>query len=135
MGGTLDGRTAGGDVRQDVDFLQTYPDIIRLGATWRLPGDRVEIRTDGEFVRWSVFERQCVVLAGKDCNVESDGSPTNGNKDIVINVPRNWKNTLGYRVGIGYLVRKELELFGSAAFTTSAVRSLEPSLTTMTSAL
>lgn len=121
MSGTLDGRTAGGDVKQDIDFLQTYPDIIRVGAAYRLPGDKVELRTDGEFVRWSTFDKQCVVQRGKDCNIADDGSEAGGTNDVIINIPRNWRNAIGWRAGVGYWLMKELELFGSAAFTTSAV--------------
>ncbi|HVJ93985.1 MAG TPA: outer membrane protein transport protein [Labilithrix sp.] len=121
--GKLEGRTAGGDVTQDVDFLQTYPDVVRIGAAFRLPGDKIEIRTDGDFVRWNVFERQCLVLRGRDCKVNPDGSPVGGsaNQDIVLNVPRNWKNAWGYRLGVGYFLNEKLELSGSLAFTTSAV--------------
>lgn len=121
MSGTLDGRTAGGDVKQDIDFLQTYPDVIRIGASYRLPGDKVELRTDGEFVRWSVFDKQCVVQRGKDCNIAEDGSEAGGTNDVIINIPRNWRNAIGWRAGVGYFLSKELELFGSGAFTTSAV--------------
>ena len=122
MSGKLDGRTAGGDVKQDVDFLQTYPDIIRLGAAWRLPGDKVELRTDGEFVRWSTFEKQCVVQKDADCNVDAvTGAETGGTNNVILNIPRNWRNAIGYRAGLGYFLTKELEIFGSGAFTTSAV--------------
>ena len=122
MGGTLEGRTSGGDVRQDIDFLQTYPDIIRLGGAYRLPGDKVELRLDGEFVRWSVFENQCVVLKGKDCNVDPNGAATGGNTDVVLNIPRNWQNAIGLRGGLGYFVNDRVEVGGSLAFTTSAVK-------------
>jgi len=119
MRGTLQGRTAGGDVSQDIDFLQTYPDVLRIGGSVRLPGDKVEIRSDAEFVRWSVFERQCIVARGKECNVAANGSAPG--TDVILNIPRNWKNAGGYRLGVGYFLNDSLELFGSAAFTTSAV--------------
>lgn len=122
MTGTLDGRTAGGDVKQDIDFLQAYPDIIRLGGSYLLPGDKVELRADGEFVRWSTFENQCVVLEGKDCNVDNQtGAELGGTNDVVLNIPRNWQNAVGFRAGAGFFATKHLEIFGSGAFTTSAV--------------
>lgn len=123
LSGTLDGRTPGGDVNQKIDFVQNYPDIVRLGMTYRLPGDRVELRSDFEFVRWSTFERQCVVLEGKNCDILDNGAPAPGTnaQDIVLNIPRRWKNAYGWRVGGGYYATKELELFAGAAFTTSAV--------------
>jgi long-chain fatty acid transport protein len=121
--GTLDGRTAGGDVKQNIDFLQTYPDIVRLGLTYRLPGDRVELRSDFEFVRWSLFDKQCVVLEGKNCDIADNGAaaPGTNGADIVLNIPRKWQNSVGYRLGAGYYATKELELFAGAGFTTSAV--------------
>lgn len=123
LSGTLDGRTPGGDVKQNIDFLQSYPDIFRLGTTFKLPGDRVELRSDIEFVRWSTFERQCVVLEGKNCDILDNGAPAPGTnaQDIVLNIPRRWRNAYGWRVGGGYFATKELELFAGAAFTTSAV--------------
>ncbi|MBX3210257.1 MAG: outer membrane protein transport protein [Labilithrix sp.] len=122
MSGKLEGRTPAGDVKQDIDFVQSYPDIIRLGVAFT-PLQRLEVRMDGEFVRWSTFERQCVVLRNKECNVNPDGSPTGGsaNQDIVLNIPRNWNNAFGYRAGVGYAVTEALELGGSLSFTTSAV--------------
>ncbi len=121
MTGKLEGRSGTNDVTQDIDFLQAYPDIIRLGAAFRLMNDKLEVRTDGEFVRWSVFERQCVVVKGANCAVNDDGSALNGNTDVVINIPRNWNNAWGYRAGVGYFLNEQLEVGGSLAFTTSAV--------------
>ena len=121
LGGTLEGRVAGGDVKQDVDLLQTWPDVVRFGAAYRLPSDKVELRTDLEFVRWSVFDKQCLVVKGKDCNVADDGSETGGTNDVVINIPRNWNNAIGYRLGAAYFANDRLEIFGSGSFTTSAV--------------
>ena len=122
MSGKLEGRTPAGDIKQDIDFLQSYPDIVRLGASFR-PTERLEVRMDGEFVRWSTFERQCVVLRNKECNINPDGSPVGGaaNQDIVLNIPRNWNNAIGYRAGVGYNLTEQLEIGGSLAFTTSAV--------------
>ena len=104
-----------------IDFVQTYPDIVRLGASYLLPGDKVELRADGEFVRWSVFDRQCVVEPGKACETNADGSSAVGPTDIVLNLPRNWNNAGGFRAGAAYFLDPSFELFGSTAFTTSAV--------------
>ena len=120
MSGSLDGITTGGaTVHQDIDFLLAYPDIVRIGSAFR-PTERLEVRADGEFVRWSVLENQCVVLRGKDCTLNPNGSdPTSNN--VVINIPRNWKNAIGYRAGAAYDVTDRIQLGGSLAFTTSAV--------------
>lgn len=121
LSGTLNGVVQGGAyVKQDIDFLQTWPDIIRVGGAWRLPNDKVEIRSDLEYVRWSVFENQCVVIKGRDCKINADGSSPNA-QDIVLNIPRNWKDAVGYRLGAGYFANSDLELFASGGFATSAV--------------
>lgn len=134
MSGTLTGRVASGDVRQDIDFLQAYPDIVRLGGAYRLPGDKVELRADADFVRWSTFESQCVVVQGKDCNVNNDtGAETGGTNDVILNIPRKWQNAVGFRGGAGYYATKELELFGSASFSTSAVPSSQIDASTIDS--
>lgn len=104
---------------KDVDFYQTYPDIIRLGGAGKV-NDKLEIRGDFEFVRWSVFEKQCVVPKGEKCNVAEDGRDLSGGK-VILNVPRNWNNAVGFRVGPGYQLTDNLELFGSLGLTTPAV--------------
>jgi len=123
LSGTLDGRSGASDVSQKIDFLQTYPDIVRLGMTYRLPGDNVELRSDIEFVRWSVFDKQCVVIEGKNCDIADNGAAAPGSNaaDVVINIPRHWKNSFAYRLGAVWYASKMVELHGSAAFSTSAV--------------
>jgi long-chain fatty acid transport protein len=106
-----------------IDFLQTYPDVIRFGVGVRATR-RLDLRADFEFVRWSVFKRQCVVTKGATCAVDSDGrrqveSP-DGQK-VQLNVPRNWNNAIGVRVGPGYMINDKLEGFASLGFTTPAV--------------
>lgn len=102
-----------------VDFYQTYPDIIRFGATGKL-SEKWDLRGDFEFVRWSVFERQCVVAEGTKCNVADDGKDLSGGK-VVLNVPRNWNNAIGIRLGPAYNLSEQTELFGSLGLTTPAV--------------
>ena len=121
MSGTL--RTqlgAGQQSKADIDFLQEYPDIIRFGAGWRAT-ERFEVRGDFEFVRWSVFERQCVVNPGTDCNVASDGRRLANGNNVQLNVPRNWNDAIGLRAGPGYWFTDRLEGFGSLGMTTPAV--------------
>ena len=112
-----------------VDFLQTYPDIIRFGVGARV-SKKLEMRADFEFVRWSVFKQQCVVPEGEKCAVFSDGRAEKSvnpdgtatpERDVILNVPRKWNNAIGVRVGPGYRLSEQLELFGSLGFTTPAV--------------
>lgn len=104
--------------KTNIDFLQEYPDVIRFGAAWRAT-ERLELRGDFEFVRWSVFKRQCVVERGAECAVAADGRSESGR--VVLNVPRNWDNAVGVRVGPGYWINEKLEAFGSLGLTTPAV--------------
>lgn len=123
MSGTLKTQLADGQPsKADVDFLQEYPDVIRFGAAWRA-SQRLELRGDFEFVRWSVFERQCVVEKGADCAVAADGRrlPGDAGNRVQLNVPRNWDNAIGVRVGPGYWITDKLEGFGSIGMTTPAV--------------
>lgn len=75
------------------------PDIIRFALRVR-PAERYELRVFGDFTRWSVFDRQCLVHRGS-CGLSADGSLT-ANSDVVLNQPRNWRNTFALRVGGSY---------------------------------
>ncbi len=102
-----------------IDLLQSYPDVIRLGGAFRY-SDQWEIRADAAYSRWSKFKYQCVVKPGEKCDVNADGSEMSGN-EIVLNVPRKWKDTIYGRAGLAYFVGQDTELFGSLGFETSAV--------------
>lgn len=103
-----------------IDFYQTYPDIFRFGATYMFPGRKVEVRTDLEYVRWSTFRRQCLVARGDSCDVGDDGRDLSNGK-VILNIPRNWNDAVGMRIGPAYYVNEKLELFGSLGLTTPAV--------------
>lgn len=105
--------------KKSVDFYQTYPEVFRLGTVIKL-SEKWDLRSDFEYVRWSNFERQCVVPKGEKCNVASDGRDLSGGK-VILNIPRNWNDAIGFRVGPGVQLDDHLELFGSAAVTTPAV--------------
>lgn len=122
MSGTLETQIAGANPGKPdkIDFLQSYPDIVRVGASFKAT-DRLELKGDIEYVRWSVLDRQCVVKAGTSCDVSSDGKAPVGSANVILNVPRKWKDAFGVRLGPSYAVTDELEIFGSAAFTTPAV--------------
>jgi long-subunit fatty acid transport protein len=52
--------------------------------------------------------------------VGADGAEISGG-DVVVNLPRNWKDSVGFRVGPGFQVTDGLEIFGSLGVTTPAV--------------
>lgn len=110
----------GSESKSDIDLIQAFPDIVRFGAGWRA-SNQWEVRGDFEFVRWSAFEKQCVVARGTDCNVDKDGRRQENGQDVQLNIPRNWDNAIGVRVGPAYYLNERTELFGSLGVTTPAV--------------
>jgi long-subunit fatty acid transport protein len=74
----------------------------------------------GDFTRWSVFKRQCLVRKGGHCGLNDDGSLTEGS-DVVLNRPRNWKNTFAIRAGGSYFFSPSWEGFAGVAFDSNAI--------------
>lgn len=127
LSGTLRQRYQTQNLDKDIDLLLTYPDVIRLGATTMPWGPSVELRLDAEYVTWSAFKQQCVVISGKSCEIGPDGSERVPG-DVLIALRRQWKNAAAVRAGVGYFFNEKTELFGSVGFDTSAVpkANLEP---------
>jgi len=105
---------------QDVDFYQTYPDVIRAGGAYRI-SDAIELRMDVLYVRWSAFKRQCLVQSGYTCTVDNETGADSPDGKVVVNIVRNWKDTFGGRAGVGYFLNDSVEIFGSVGFNTSPV--------------
>jgi|HubBroStandDraft_6_1064221.scaffolds.fasta_scaffold102573_2 long-chain fatty acid transport protein len=114
-----------------VDFHQSLPDIYRAGLRLRA-SDVVELRVFGDLTRWSVMKSQCVNQAntaeGTTCDVYANGATAANSAAILANIPRNWNNTYGIRLGASYWVKPTVELFGGLGFETAAVpdATLEP---------
>jgi long-chain fatty acid transport protein len=120
MRGTLSQHYSG-DAVKDVDFLQNYPDVLRLGVAGRPWGDTVELRFDAEYVTWSVFDRQCILDRGAKCTLNADGSDPHMPPQIILAVQRHWHNAGAVRAGAGWFIDDKTELYGSLGFDTSAV--------------
>ena len=107
---------------QQIDFLQSYPDIVRFGVGVRVH-PKWDLKADFEYVRWGLFKRQCVVLRGQECLTNDDGSAQSdaASKNIVLNLKRDWNDAVGFRIGPSYFATPDLELFGSLGFSTPAV--------------
>jgi long-chain fatty acid transport protein len=112
----------GTEYNKSVDLLQAYPDVIRLGGTWRVVPE-AELRLDLTWQRWSLFKNQCVVATGTSCDVNANGSAatTAAQTNVILNLPRNWQDTMRVRLGGAYWVQPQTEVFGSFAFETSPV--------------
>jgi long-chain fatty acid transport protein len=108
------------DTPQDVELLQTYPDVIRVGASYWL-NKEVDLRFDAEYVRWSVLENQCVVQPGSSCKLAPDGGSADPTQTPILVLRRNFKDAVGARVGLGYMVSESTEIFGQVGADTSAV--------------
>ena len=106
--------------KNDADLLLDYPDIIRFGIAARV-SRAVELRADAEYVRWSTFKRQCVTKPGAECTVDDTGRDTSPTGNVVLNIPRNFKDAIGLRFGPAYFVDDRTEIFASLGVTTAAM--------------
>jgi len=102
----------------DVDLLQAFPDVIRAGMAWRLAHD-AELRVDVTWERWSEFKNQCVVPTGGSCAVDSQG--VTSSTSPLLNLPRDWQDSVKGRVGGSYWITPETEVFASFALGSSPV--------------
>jgi long-chain fatty acid transport protein len=115
--------------KYDIDLTQTYPDVIRLGFSYNVTRE-LELRADLEYVRWSSLKRQCVLNRDRSttgdgseakCRLYDNGASTYDNDIAIIQViPRNWHDAGALRVGAGYNLDEDTELFGSITGDTAA---------------
>lgn len=130
-----------------VELTQTLPEIIRFGARYR-PIDKVELRLFGDFTRWAVFDKQCVLdkgVDGRSCEFtgedtalddpESFGgdAPDDGVVGVTQHLPRYWRNAGGVRAGVSYWFLPQLETFLGLGYdsTSVPVETLDPALMDM----
>lgn len=131
-GMVLEGKTRtdlGGSISSTrVDLHQSLPDSVRLAVRYR-PVPRLELRLFGDYMRWSMFERQCLTRRGRRCDVRGDGSVPPGS-GVVSNFPRNFQDAFGVRMGTSYWLAQRLELFAGAGYDGNAIpdQTLEPSI-------
>jgi long-chain fatty acid transport protein len=116
----------------DVEVVQQYPDIIRLGGKFR-PAGNVELRLWGSFERWSVFKSQCILnvsAPNRRCELNEDGTPVAGDTGITNNIPRDWKNAFGVRASGSYWLNPGVELQLGVGYDGNAVpdKTMEASL-------
>lgn len=108
---------------QEADFLQKFPDVVRLGLAYRaLP--TLDLRADAEWVRWSAFERQCIVQKGSACNLAPDGSeivPKGGSTQVLLNLDRKWQDAVGFKLTAAWIPNDRTQVTAGFGFDTSAV--------------
>jgi long-chain fatty acid transport protein len=120
---------------QAVEVEQAMPDVIRLAARFR-PAKKVEVRVQGEYARWSVFEHQCILDATdatRNCAFLETGELAPGAAGVVGNIPRDWRDGVAVRAGASYYLSPEVELVAGLGFDGNAVpaKTMESSLPDM----
>jgi long-chain fatty acid transport protein len=131
----------------NVEVTQSYPDIVRLGFRVR-PIPKLELRVFADYTRWSVFDKQCVLIVKTDpsnddtrkCDFpnadtaledpSSFGAGDENVVDVTQHLPRFWKDAGGVRVGAGYWFIDELETYIGLGYDSSAipVQTVDPVL-------
>ncbi len=127
----------GASVPGDIELMQSLPDVIRLGGRYLL-NDKIELRLSGDYQRWSVFDKQCLLDANdpdRKCALLADGSVDvdNGGSGVIVNIPRDYNDSFGVRVGGSYYLSPRIELFLGASYDSNAVpdETIDPALMDM----
>ncbi|MCA9698594.1 MAG: outer membrane protein transport protein, partial [Myxococcales bacterium] len=130
----------------EIELTQSMPDIIRFGFRVR-PIPKLELRVFADYTRWSVFDKQCVMIAnvdGRKCEFdntdkalsdpENFGASGDNTVGVTQHLPRFWKDAGGVRVGAGYWFVPELETYVGVGYDSSAIRAetVDPVLFDMT---
>ncbi len=109
---------------------QRLPDVWRWGIRYKSGATQVHL--SGDFTRWSVFDKQCLLSATNNhgCHLMPDGSPVPGTMGIVVNNARNWKNTFGVRMGLSQILSKSISINGGWGYDGDAVpdATIDPGL-------
>lgn len=100
-------------------LLMSLPDIHRLGFQYGAP-QKWELRVFADYVRWSVFDRQCLI---------SDPQGT-CEKDATLNINKGWQNAYGLRLGGSYWLSEMLEMYLGGGYDANAApdQGVDPSL-------
>ncbi len=129
--GTLTNKFGQGEVAPvDVILSQDLPDVIRFGAEWRA-FVRGSLHFAADYQRWSSYQNQCIIGAATPdakCEINPDG--TSDQAGILVNLPRNWKDTFGVRAGGRWFATDAFEVNGGLSYDSNAVpdETMDPSL-------
>ncbi len=118
----------GGPSSANVDVIYDLPDIIRWGARYR-PRSNLELRAFADYTRFSAFKQQCAVVSGTACELTADGGQVTG-AQVLQNVPRDYRDSLGVRLGLSVWTSASFEFFSGLGYESSAVpdSTMEPGL-------
>lgn len=124
--GTLRNRFGASAVtEQKVDFQQSLPDILRGGVRVR-PIPVVELRFYGDWQRWSVLDKQCVLDQTdpkRNCKTLPTGAvdTSGGGSGILLVIPRQWKDGYSLHLSASWNVRPWVELTVGAGYDANVV--------------
>lgn len=127
--GTLTNKFGRGEATEgDAKMTQDLPDIIRLGARYRVM-DSLELRLFGDISRWSAFKDQCISAPENECEINDDGSEVTPGT-VTQNIPRRWDDAFSVRGGVSYFPKPSVEIFSGLGYDGSPVpdRTLDPGL-------
>ena len=118
----------GGPSGSNVDVLYDLPDIIRWGARYR-PRPNLELRAFGDYTRFSAFTNQCAVVSGTTCDLTANGGQATG-AQVLQNVPRDFRDSVGIRLGLSVWTSASFEFFSGLGFDSSAApdSTMDPGL-------
>jgi long-chain fatty acid transport protein len=125
--GTNELAFSGTATKEKVTLHRGLPDILRFAVRFR-PKPNYELRFNGDFTRWSVFDYECLTVRGKACSLNPDGSDSTGS--VRNRQTRDWHNGFALRGGGSYFFTPALEAFGQLGFDSGAVpmKTLDPSV-------
>lgn len=112
----LGGGPVADDVSTPTELRQSMPDVIRFGVRYGAP-KRWEARVFGNWARWSVLDRQCILnstVADRSC----DGDAPPGK---IMIIPRGWHDAFELRAGGSYWVTPGTELVLGAGYDATSV--------------
>ncbi len=117
-----------------VSLRQRLPDILRVAGEFRA-NEKVKVRISADWQRWSAFGNQCLLDTrdpAPSCRFTETGAldVDNGGAGVVVNLPRDWKDTFGVRAGAWARLNDKMGAGGSLSFDSSAVpdETMDPSL-------
>jgi long-chain fatty acid transport protein len=119
----------------EVVLLQRMPDVLRVAAELGTSKELV-VRLSADWQRWSKYANQCLIPAeetNQTCTFNESGgidAGAGGSEQVIVNLPRNWKDTMSFKGGVGYHPTEKIEVSGSITYDTNAVpdETMDPSL-------
>ena len=130
LNGTMTLSSQGDETSMPITFTHALPDILRLGVRYR-PMATLELRLFADYTRWSAMQAQCISKQDNPCAVDASGADATPDQTTYQYLARNWKDTVGLRMGLTYRLAPGVEVLTGAGYETAAVpnETLNPMMT------